>query len=103
MLDKSITSIRRYEAGGLLHPGVDANGVHWFDRGEVERLGRKLRRSLPREVTISANEGRRVAAQLGLPWPFSGAQLVHAAEQLRARARSLAAHRTTAADVRLVG
>jgi DNA-binding transcriptional MerR regulator len=91
ILGRSIKSIRRYEADGLLRPGVDESGVHWFERREVEKLARRLQRRAPSEVTLSARDGRRVAAACGLPWPFSGAQLAAAAEALRARVRHLAA------------
>lgn len=90
-LDRSITTVRRFELQGVLRPHVDRLGVHWFERHEVEALSRKLAKLAPREVTITARDGRRVAALCGLPWPFSPAQLVAACMGLRGRVRELAA------------
>jgi hypothetical protein len=36
-LGKSIATVRRLE-GHVLHPQRDAQGTHWFDAGEVDRL-----------------------------------------------------------------
>ena len=55
-LGKSLATVRRIE-GVLLHPRRDANGVHRFDRNEVETLARDVddgRLTLARELRRSA-------------------------------------------------
>lgn len=84
ILGISRVTLRRYEERGLVKPGIDARGVHWFERGSVERLARK-RRSVARSatVTIDGTIGEELARVLGLRWPCAPRALVAAAEQLR--------------------
>lgn len=85
LLDRSRTTVKRYEASGLLRAGIDAHGVHWFERAAVLRLRRRMRRTEEAaEVVLSGDEGARVARALGCAWPCSPRVLAAAAEALAA-------------------
>lgn len=47
LLGRSIASVRRLELAGTLRPTKGADGVHYFDRADVERARRTHAKTLP--------------------------------------------------------